>query len=101
MWHTLVREKRKSILETKRARGKKKSWKRNERQRRTKGRGDVEKREGEKERKEYEDKERVRQEEEIKRKEEELKRKEEEIKKKEAKELLSRTVKIQHPCIDL
>ena len=55
----------------------------------------------EKERKEYEEKERVRQEEELKRKEEELKRKEEEIKRKEAKELLSRAVKIQHPCLNL
>ena len=49
---------------------------------------------GEKERKEYEEKERVGQ-------EEELKRKEEDIKRKEAKELFSRAVKIQHPCINL
>jgi len=55
----------------------------------------------EKERKEYEDKARVRQEEELKRKEEELKRKEDDIKRKEAKELLSRAVMIQHPCINL
>jgi len=55
----------------------------------------------EKERKKFEDKERVRQEEELKRKEEELKRKEDNIKRKETKELLSRAVMIQHPCINL
>ena len=54
----------------------------------------------EKERKEYEEKERIRQEEELKRKEEELKRKEVDIKRKEAKELLSRVIMIQHPCIN-